>query len=213
MLLIRNRMAFERAREVWERLPSVGAFASAIDAVGSFCRAAFYQRPWFGLFALPVGGIVDAELDLMNKSGFDPHRASLGALSVLVRRLESVDFRIKASRRNAAILREAAEWAGLEPPREATWGRHSYFQFPIRFPSVTQRNRAIVHLAERGVDSIPFYQDTPDIARARHGYRRGTCPVAEEFAGTVLTVPCHAHLSAQDVGTVANALKSLGGRV
>ena len=210
MLLVRDRTIFESAREMWAGLPRAGSFAITADALSSFGRAALYRRPWFGLFALPVGSVVDARLDLMEKFGFDPQQANPGALRVLARRLQDLESRIKAARRNASVFRTATESAGLEPPFEAPWGQHSYFQFAIRFSTASARDRAMADLAARGVDSIRFYHDSAGLAARRYGYEPGTCPTAEAIAQTVLTVPCHGRLTSDDVETIASALENLG---
>ncbi|HEY5538900.1 MAG TPA: DegT/DnrJ/EryC1/StrS family aminotransferase, partial [Thermoplasmata archaeon] len=148
--------------------------------------------------------------DLMEKFGFEPQQANPGALRVLARRLQDLESRIKAARRNASVFRTATESAGLEPPFEAPWGQHSYFQFAIRFSTASARDRAMADLAARGVDSIRFYHDSAGLAARRYGYEPGTCPTAEAIAQTVLTVPCHGRLTSDDVETIASALENLG---
>ncbi len=209
MALFRDGSTFERARELWAALPERSPTDVGLEAIGAFVRAALYRRPWFGLVVLPAGNAVDAKLDLMQKQGVSLRRAAPGALRVLSERLVGVDKRVEAARRNARAFAEAVEAAGLEPPYEAPWGGHSYYQFAIRFRSAGSRERGLRHLASLGVDAIRFYDDSPALAASRYGYHLGECLEAEAVAATVLTVPCHSRLKHSEVDRICRALRTL----
>ncbi len=207
MLLCNDTEIFERAREIVDGFPGYTSARHAFSALQAFGRATFYKRPWFGLVSLPLGSAIDERLDLMEKRGFDLHRASAGTLAVLAARLKEVSGRVEKSRRAAEILCGSLPPA-VTPPIEAPWAFHSFFQFAIRFKDANARQHAADRLAECGVDSIRFYEDSPVFAR-RYGYILGSCRSAEAVAETVLTVPCHSHLGDEDLHQIAESLASL----
>jgi dTDP-4-amino-4,6-dideoxygalactose transaminase len=209
MILCRDENTFDRAQAIADSLPHYSHARRTWNALSAFGRSALYRRPWFGLVSLPVGTMVDERLDLMEKQGFSPHRASAGSLAVLSARFEKLGTMVERARRISAALRAAVPATGAKPLVEAPWAFHSYYQFAIRFPSSQVRERARERLSSQGVDSIKFYHDSPRIAE-RYGYEPGSCPASEAAANTVLAVPCHAHLTKTEVDCILHALLSLG---
>ena len=208
LLLCKDEDILARASDVWRGFPSYSGREQVVDSLKQFGRGMFYRPPWFGLFALPVGGIADSRLDFMDKSGFDPHKTPDGVLRVVARRLEGYPARLERARENAKMLMEALASAAVAPPIERNWALHSYFLFAVRFPDRSARDSASSYLARRSVDSIKFYGDVPTIA-ADYGYGGG-CPVSESAASTILTVPGHGRLTRQQIEKVAAALRGLG---
>jgi perosamine synthetase len=209
MLLCRDPEVAHRANEIADRFPRHSKFGQTVDALKTLSRSALYRRPWFGLFALPVGSLVDERLDLMAKGGFSPFLPPCGLLAVLVERLNQLDWRIKQARKNASVFVSALEGTEVRPAGQAPWAFHTFFQFAIRFRSTNEREEAVSKLAHDGIDSIRFYHDSPAIA-ANRGYL-GSCEIAEHAAQTVLTIPCHSHLGVDDVERIAESLHKLGG--
>jgi len=208
LLLCKEEDIFTRAGNIWREFPSYSRREQAVDSLKQFSRGMFYRPPWFGLFALPVGGVADSTLDFMGKAGFDPHKSSDGALEVVARRLENYPARLAKARENARMLVGALASSPAAPPIERNWAFHSYFLFAMRFRDRSARDAASTYLAKHGVDSIKFYADVPNIAPG-YGYG-GDCPVSETAASTVLTVPGHGRLTRQQITKVAAALRGLG---
>jgi len=207
MLLCNDTETFERARGISTGLRRLTRARHTLSALQNFGRATFYKRPWFGLFSLPLGRAVDDKLDLMEKQGFDPYRANEGSLAVLAAKLKEIPGRVERSREVAEVLRRRLP-PGLAPPYEAPWALHSFYQFAIRFKDAEARKNAAIQLAERGVDSIRYYEESAEVAR-RYGYSSGSCTTSEAVAETVLTVPCHPHLEDEEVDRIANSLRTL----
>lgn len=94
---------------------------------------------------------------------------------------------------------------GLTPPAEAPYGRHAYHLYVAR---TLRRDALRGYMAERGIGTLVHYP-TPiylQPAYADLGLAPGACPVAEQAAGEILSLPLHPHLTTQQVDVVAEAI-------
>ncbi len=208
MLLCNNDETFEGALELSKDLPPYSGVSTAVQAVRNWSRAALYRKPWFGLVSLPVGSILDSQLDFMDKRVFRPHCPPPGMLGILAERLRDLPDRMSRTRSNAKMFRDALAGTSIRPPAETPWAGHGYYQFAMRFESTEARDRACSRLADLGVDSIKFYKEVPTLA-SDYGYG-GDCSATERLSQTVLTIPCHSRLTPDESAAIASALRALG---
>ncbi len=207
ILVCKDKNVFKRAARTLEELPAPRPRLALPRALRLFGTGILYQPPLYGLLSLPLGQLVDERLDLMDKRAFEPHAATGGFVAVLGARLLDHEASVAETRAHAHDFSRAIGSGNLHPPVEASWAYHTYYQFAIRFRNQESRDRAANRLRRANVDSIPFYSGVPGAARS-YGYD-GDCPNAELAAETVLTVPCHANLTALQVTTIRNSLQHL----
>ncbi len=88
---------------------------------------------------------------------------------------------------------------------------HVYMFYSVRLRSKELRDKAIIELEKRGVETRisfpsihlqPFYQNL-------FGYRRGFLPVTEEVADTILCLPIYPHISLEEQEYVLSALNEV----
>jgi dTDP-4-amino-4,6-dideoxygalactose transaminase len=138
---------------------------------------------------------------------FDAMQA--GMLRVKLRHLARWN---EARRRAAALYREAlADVPEVRMPAEAGWGDHVYHLFVIR---VAERDKLQAHLAERNIATglhypLPLHLQK---AYARLKLRKGSFPVTEQTAETLLSLPMFAELRTDQVTSVAEAIREFYGR-
>ncbi len=113
---------------------------------------------------------------------------------------------------NAKILNRGIKAKGLTTPLQAEGVRHVYHQYVLRVEDEAPagREQLMQHLQNRGIGSAvhypkavyeqPLYQSL--------GYKIGSCPVAEDVARRVLSLPVHPTLSQSDLHYICETLNS-----
>lgn len=132
-----------------------------------------------------------------------------GMLRVKLRHLAAWN---EARRRAAAAYRQAlADVPDVRLPEEAGWGDHVYHLFVIR---VAERDRLQQHLAARNIATGLHYPLPLHLQKAYAGMKlgKGSFPVTERTAETLLSLPMFAELTAGQVGRVADAIRGFYGR-
>ena len=108
-------------------------------------------------------------------------------------------------RRNAARYDAALNGHAITAPSVDPRCRHIYHQYTVRCP---QRDMLQKHLAEAGVGSAVYYplclHQQPCFADL--GYKEGDCPVAEQAAREVLSLPISPELTTAEQDHVIAAL-------
>jgi perosamine synthetase len=94
--------------------------------------------------------------------------------------------------------------------------RLSWFVYVIRLAPGIDRERLMASLAARGIDSRPYFPPIhlQPFYRERFGFRPGMFPHTEAAGKSMLALPFHANLSAEDVDFVCEAVaEDVGSRV
>jgi dTDP-4-amino-4,6-dideoxygalactose transaminase len=110
---------------------------------------------------------------------------------------------VAARRANAAALSDAVrEVDGATPPVEPAGRKHAFHQYTVR---TSDREALRSHLADRGIDTSVYYprpiHDQPAYADVD-----ADAPDAERAAETVLSLPVHQGLDADDLRRVTDSL-------
>jgi perosamine synthetase len=101
---------------------------------------------------------------------------------------------------------------GVTPPRRTVDGEHGWFLYSVRFRDRATRDRAAAALADAGVETricwpLPVYRQPAYAGRLP----AAPCPHAEDAAATILSLPLHARLTAEDVSLVAATIRDAVG--
>ncbi len=137
----------------------------------------------------------------------DPVQAAI--LSV---KLRSLDGWLAARQHNADTLRaRLADVPEVHLPGQGPEGRHAWAQFVIR---ADDRDRLARHLGSAQIESAVYYPiplpSQPCFSGL--GHAAGEFPGAEEACRTVLAIPVHAMLTADEVERVACEVRKAYGR-
>jgi dTDP-4-amino-4,6-dideoxygalactose transaminase len=115
----------------------------------------------------------------------------------------------------AQCLAGLQDASGLTRPFVPEWAEPVWHLFVVRHP---RRDALQQGLTGAGIGTLIHYPVPPHLsgAYADAGWKRGTFPIAEELAGTVLSLPMGPHLSAEQtsfvVGEMRRVLQSLEGK-
>jgi dTDP-4-amino-4,6-dideoxygalactose transaminase len=142
------------------------------------------------------------ELPGLNYRVSDIH-AAIGTVQ-----LERLDEVIATRRRNAAFL--TSQLRHVRTPSATPGVGHVWHQYTIRTNGESSRDRAVAHLAERGIETGVFY-GTP---LHKYCYVRDligdvSLPRAESTAGEVFSIPVHPGLSDSDIQFLVDAVNDL----
>jgi perosamine synthetase len=231
--------ALARARGLWivedacEALGAVHADGSRVGARGNLATFGFYPNKQ--LTTGEGGALVSPTIELKqridsernqgrapdmgwldhDRLGFN-YRLSELACALGLAQLERLDELLGARARVAGLYEEAlAGIEGLELPCADEGGdRRSWFVYVVQLPEGVDRDRAILGLRARGVDSKPYLPaiHLMSFYRERYGHREGEFPVCEQVAARSLALPFHPELDQGQVERVAIALGEALGR-
>ncbi len=140
-------------------------------------------------------------------SRLDPLHAA-----VLRVKLKYLDiWNTRRSKIAARYLRELRGVCGLILPEVAEGSDSVWHVFAVRHP---QRHMLARELHESGVGTQVHYPAPPHLSAAYRdaGYRRGDFPLAEEIAGTELSLPLHPHLTSEQVDNVIHSVRRAANR-
>jgi aminotransferase EvaB len=179
--------------------------------------AAFSVHPLKNLNVWGDGGLVvthDAELDrrlrlyrnhgMINRDEIEifGHNSRLDTLQAVIgnRLIAEVDWITHKRIEHAAFydqaLADLSEY--LTIPRRRPEVRHVFHLYVIR---AQRRDQLLAFLNARGVEAKIHYPIPVHLQKAAQhlGYRRGDFPVAEAHSDSVITLPAHQHLSADEL--------------
>jgi perosamine synthetase len=119
-----------------------------------------------------------------------------------------LDLRGRVAARYASLL---AEVDGFEPLlADDDDHKRSWFVYPVRLAPSIDRERVRSALAQEGIDTkvyLPSIHLQPYM-RERFGFREGMFPVSEAASQSLLSVPFHTALDAEDQECVVEALRA-----
>jgi dTDP-4-amino-4,6-dideoxygalactose transaminase len=138
-------------------------------------------------------------------SRLDELQAAL--LRVKLRHLD--DWNARRKEQAAFYLEGLSEIKDLVLPRVPDWADPVWHLFVVRHP---RRDELQKHLTESGIGTLIHYPIPPHRSAAYAGNSGGTpeheLPVADDFAGTVLSLPIGPHLSRDQLDAVISSVRS-----
>lgn len=171
-----------------------------------YMRSFFYHRPWFGLFALPIGLSIEDKVDLMTKKSFEVTGINKNDLSLMLKKLTVFKRDVEMQRKNSFFLIEELKDTSVILPYERNDIYCNYYLFPIQFRSKEERDSVSDLLRDKGIDTSKLYHLTPLKAKQYYGYKGG-CANAERCSDTILVIPNHYTLSQGELSKVAQNMK------
>ena len=171
-----------------------------------YARSFFYHKPWFGLFALPIGLSIEDKVDIMNKRGFEVAKIRKSDLRILLKKLTAFERKVELQRKNSFFLIEELKDSSVVLPYESEGTYCNYYLFPIRLENKEERDSASDFLRDNGIDTSKLYSETPLKAKRYYGYK-GDCPNTENLADTILVIPNYYTLNHKELSKIADTLK------
>jgi dTDP-4-amino-4,6-dideoxygalactose transaminase len=132
--------------------------------------------------------------------------------AVLLAKLPHLAAWSEARRRNAAYYDAAfADLGDVRTPTVDPANESIYNQYTLR---VARRDELQAHLRDRGIGSAIYYPLPLHLQPcfAYLGYRAGSCPVAEQAAHEVLSLPVFPELTTSQLDEVIDGVRSFYGR-
>lgn len=116
--------------------------------------------------------------------------------------LTRLDEYVTHRRRNAAQLSDALAHTPIRTPIDPPDRTHAYHQYTIRHPG---RDRIQSELSARDIESAIYYP-TPIHQQPAYTDVHATCPVAEQAATEVLSVPIHPGVDEYDIDRIQRTI-------
>jgi dTDP-4-amino-4,6-dideoxygalactose transaminase len=124
----------------------------------------------------------------------------------LIRQVEWItEQRIASARRYDEALRELGEFISI--PRRRPGVKHVYHLYMVR---AQRRDQLFQYLKENGVEAKIHYPVPVHLQAAARpfGYHEGDFPVCERDSRTVISLPCHQHLTGDEIDYVCEKVRS-----
>lgn len=176
-----------------------------IDVLMAFGKATLYNRPWYGLIGYPIGMRLDKKLNLTAKDGFETGKIASTHLALINSRFARFPEKINLQREHAHMLLNAVVPRDFCLPAEGPGCSSNWYQFAIRFQNTAQRDAMAEHLLSQGIDTAKYLDHIAEDACFHYGYGMD-CPNAELLSKTILLVPIHYTLRAQDIEHIARSI-------
>ncbi|MGZ4846218.1 MAG: DegT/DnrJ/EryC1/StrS family aminotransferase [Halobacteriota archaeon] len=135
--------------------------------------------------------------------------------AVGIAQLEKLDTMNAQRISNARYLNRHISLEGATLPRAARGTTHVYHQYVMTL-APEQRDQCVEYVRARGVGCaihypLPIYRQ-PLYQRLGYSRESAACPVAEEVAQSVFSLPVHPALTRDDLAYVAQTVNDFGGR-
>lgn len=196
-----------------------GVMTGSFGDIGCF---SFYPSKNLGAFG-DGGAIVTNDSDLANKAkvfrNYGSEKRYYNKVVGTNSRLDELQaglLRVRLSHMDE-ILKEKEEICSyylshidnplIKLPDIREGATHIWHQFVIR---CNERDRLIDYLNERGVGTIIHYPIPPHLSEAYSslGMKRGSLPITESYADTVLSIPLYNGMTNEEIETVVEALNA-----
>lgn len=166
-----------------------------------------YHRPWYGLFAFPIGSYISDESNPNNvQETIFPYKIRKNDLGVFLKKISLFKSKVEIQRKNSKILLDELKNTNLCLPYEKVNTYCNYHLFPIRFDEKSERDMVNKNLVKMSIDTAKLWHMTPIVAKKLYGYR-GDCSNAEECAETLLTIPNYYTLNSNDLLKIASSIR------
>jgi perosamine synthetase len=147
-----------------------------------------------------------------DRLGFN-YRLSDVACALGLAQLERLEELLAGRGRVAGLYGEALSGVeGLKLPcRDHGGARRGWFVYVVQLPRRAERDAVIRRLAERGIESKPYFPAVHLMSfyREHFGYREGQFPVCEDVAARSIALPFFPQMTEGQVERVARALSQV----
>ena len=208
MVIVNNDGLADRLEREIDTLKKPSVLNNVEHTFIVYTRSFLYHKPWFGLFALPLGLSIEDKVDLMTKRSFEVAGINKNDLSLMLKKLAVFKRNVEMQRKNSFFLIEELKDTSLALPYERKDTYCNYYFFPIRFENKEERDSASDFLRDKGIDTSKLYSETPLKAKQFYGYK-GDCPNTEKFADTILVIPNYYTLGQEDLSRIAEGMKGV----
>ena len=208
MIIVNNNGLTDRLQREIDTLKKPSVLNNIKHSFIVYMRSFFYHKPWFGLFALPIGLSIEDKVDLMTKRSFEVAGINKNDLSVMLKKLAVFKRNVEMQRRNSFFLIEELKDTSVILPYERKETYCNYYLFPVRFDNKKERDLASDFLRDKGIDTSKLYSETPLKAKQLYGYK-GDCPNTEKLADTILVIPNYYTLGQGKLLKIAESVRGV----
>ncbi|WP_080942089.1 DegT/DnrJ/EryC1/StrS family aminotransferase [Methanosarcina mazei] len=202
LLIVNNNSFTENIQEEMKNLQEPSALDEIQYITTAYMRSFFYHKPWFGLFGLPIGLMLENKVDLMTKKSSRMTAGYKTYTDISSKKLSSFKNKVEMQRKNSFFLLDKLKDSSLILPREEKSTYCNYYLFPL---IVKNRDKTCEHLRKNGVDTTKLFSQTPEVAKAIYDYK-GDCPRTEEISKSIITIPNHYVLKKKELEKVAGVI-------
>jgi dTDP-4-amino-4,6-dideoxygalactose transaminase len=199
---INDPLLATRVRDLAAKLTSRGPVDSFRRATMQLARAALSSRALYG----SIGNVLrSAAEDRGHLHSTVDTRAIAASSAAAVKALAALlPQRLFRQRQNSLQLLARLKHAeGVVLPVEPAEAVYAYTLFPVLLANETERDAIRQGMLEQSVDTSTLHHNCAEAA-VGHGYTGG-CPVSENVARRLLTLPNFSGLTDRDVDRVASA--------
>ncbi|MEN9406328.1 MAG: hypothetical protein RLZ12_612 [Bacillota bacterium] len=144
--------------------------------------------------------------------GFNYRMTNLQA-ALGIAQMERIEWYVEERIRVAKLYLErlVAVQDYLILPQEADWAKHVYWMFGVLIKGATEkkRDRIMQTLAERGVETRPFFYPMHMLPPYQKLEVKDQFPIAAKIAAQGISLPTYANLTEADIDYITSALKEV----
>jgi len=205
IIFTKDSLLYNSLSKLIENFNNWSKFQQLFHCASTYIKSLFYKRPLYGIVGYPIGRILDRRLNLTSKAGLKLKKIAIGDLSIIEAKIEKFFIKVNKQRENSLYFLEKIKIKDVFLPCEREDYRSNFYQFPIRFKSVEERDHFADYLFKCGIDSAKYLDDVVEITKEYYDYN-GSCPHTEDCSKKVLIIPNHYTLREEDLDYIVNCL-------
>jgi len=126
--------------------------------------------------------------------------------AILRVKLKHLDKWTGMKRENAKLYNEMLQGSAVITPIEKEYNKHVYHLYVVR---VKERQKLIEHLNSKDIQTGIHYPTPIHLTEAYSslGYKKGSFPIAEEYANQILSLPMYPELKEDQISEVVKSIK------
>lgn len=200
-VFINNQEIRSGFQKLFDDLPSPFLFSEIIQPFKNFIFSLAFKPRFYGLITRPVFKKADRKYDFIKKWNFKINKGYKTNLIVFYnninRFLEINEIRKERSLRFLSEINQNHAKNEID-------GRNHYL-IPLQ-----KMNRDVLYqkLIQHGYECGKHFSRSIEWAE-NHGYKKGTCPVAERIADEILVMPNVAWLTTKDISLITDLLNTV----
>lgn len=173
----------------------------------TYVKSLLRSKPLYGLIGHRLWERVNKKLNLSARSDVRLAQIYKADLALARLRFQKLPSTIDAYRANAQTYTTNLSLDVGALCHEPSGSFYNRLNYPIIFPSPASRDAVAAYLLDKGVDTIKYLDDIVETAKTLYGYH-GTCPNSERLSKTVLLLPNHEKLRADEVRYILKQLNT-----
>lgn len=197
-LFTREPRIHSRVLHLLSAMPQASRSQECAHVASTYVRSRLRGKALYGILGYPLWSVYNRTVGFEDRSPVTLGQIYRSDLELAQKRLDLIDSVIARQRSNADFYSRALCIDSGLLFKEEPGAFYNRYMYPIVFNSSEGRDFMSSYLRKRKIETGKPYSDIVQVATMHYGYGGG-CPISEQIARGVLTIPVHHALKRRDL--------------